>query len=157
MTDVTYGTVGGDTIKEAMATVLSAFYDESIITEKITQGIERPFIKLTQLDMDETEGMKNLVVRDYQMKAEYFPQISDLEEYSTLDEAGNKFMELLRSIDLEVAKLGKKLPVRGKQRSYKIVEDVMQCFVTYRIRVYKEAAATPLQMTNTITALTKEA
>jgi len=173
--------ITGESIKSAISSKLAAEYptvydidDPEVVLfrgipiykEKIAQGAERPYFAIAQLDLDQQKLMKEKYNRLYQMKVSYYSNIGDLQQFKNLDEMGNELLELLRTIEVESGQpiitevegfedvvTPQMYPVRGIQMSSKIVDDVLQFFVSYLVRV--EIPQEHTKMTNLSTNVYK--
>lgn len=134
------------TIKDAMiAKIYSSFPTIPMYEETIQQGALRPYFLISQIDMSQTKESTNKYDRLYQMKVEYDVAINDPETNSKLETMGDALMGILDTISVEVGNGSSSYPVIGRFIDYKIVNDELQFFVSYPIRVYKEHISEPLQ------------
>ena len=90
------------------------------------------------------------------MNVRYHPEDNDLKRYQTLADIGNKLLEYLTQIevpiflgryDIEGEPIEDRKPIRGSQMSFKIVDDVLQVFVTYVVKMKMVEAALPFMET----------
>ena len=138
--------ITSDTISNAMILEINTAYpDIPIYEETIQQGAERPYFLISEIDMFQHKEKTNKYDRLYQMKVEYDVEINDPEQNSKLKAMGEALMDIIDTINVEVGNGAKSYPVIGRFIDYKIVNDELQFFVSYPIRVYKETVAETLQ------------
>jgi len=161
------GQITGETVKSAISLkIRSAFATTSgtppvatyptIYKEKIVQGMIKPCFFVWTMDVEQEKLMRNNYERVYQMNVRYHPEDNDLKRYQTLADIGNKLLEYLTQIevpiflgryDTEGEPIEDMKPIRGGQMSFKIVDDVLQVFVTYIVKMKMVEAALPFMET----------
>ena len=143
--------ITGETFKSALSSKLKATYPAAVIyTDKTPQGAVRPYYTITSLDTSQRQVGKSKYLRLYQLKVSYFPPFNTTDTYNLLDNMGCSLLEILKTVDIEAgdaenAVLG---AVKSYVSDYKIVEDVLQAFFNYQLRV-KEQLPT-VQKMNTL-------
>lgn len=148
------GEVTGESIKSAISLKIKSRFAQTsgeppisiyptIYKEKVVQGMEKPCFFIWVVDVTQDKIARGLYTIEYQMNIRYHGQDDDPNAYSTLSDIGHKLLEALVSIDVPILVAegveGTK-PVYGKQMDFKIVEDVLQVFVTYSIRAREKSA-----------------
>jgi len=93
--------------------------------------------------------------RLYQMQVSYEVDINATDTNTQLNNMGSDLMDLLSTIDVEYGTHELTLPIIGRHMDYKIVDDVMQFFVSYPMRVYKQLDGVAKQEQLTINTNTK--
>ncbi len=157
------GQIIGETIKSAISLkIRSAFATTSgtppvityptIYKEKVVQGMIKPCFFVWTMDVEQEKLMRNNYERVYQMNVRYHPEDNDLKCYQTLADIGNKLLEYLTQIevpiflgryDTEGEPIEDMKSIRGSQMSFNIVDDVLQVFVTYVVKMKLVEAALP--------------
>ena len=157
------GEIVGESIKSAISLkIRSSFAITSgeppitiyptIYKEQMVQGMDKPSFFIWQMDVEQEKLMRNNYERVYQMNVRYHPEDNDLKRYQTLADIGNKLLEYLTQIevpiflgryDTEGEPIEDMKPIRGSQMSFKIVDDVLQVFVTYVVKMKLVEAALP--------------
>lgn len=139
--------ITGETIKSAMALKIKqniTLDDGSsirIYKETTRQGLIKPCFFIWTLDVDQTKLMNNNYLRVYQMNVRFHAQDDIDNLYEKLCELGDKLLYVLSKIYVPIRVDEQTVvdkPVIGKQMSFSVVEDVLQVYVTYTIKV-KEA------------------
>jgi len=164
---MTVGQITGETVKSAISLkIRSAFATSSgtppvttyptIYKEKVVQGMIKPCFFVWAMDVEQEKLMRNNYERVYQMNVRYHPEDNDLKRYQVLADIGNKLLEYLTQIEVPIF-LGRydnegepiedMKPIRGSQMSFKIVDDVLQVFVTYVVKMKLVEAALPFMET----------
>lgn len=138
-----FGRITGETIKSAVAIRIKNYFafegmpQPKIYKEKLVQRMAKPCFFIWVMDVSQEKTGANTFSRNYQINIRFhLPENTD-KEYEVFAEVGNKLLEILATIDLEIVDdvLGNVLkPVRGKQMSFNIQDGVLQLFVTYAIR-----------------------
>jgi hypothetical protein len=162
------GQITGETVKSAISLkIRSAFATTTsdtppvttyptIYKEKIVQGMIKPCFFVWTMDAEQEKLMRNNYERVYQMNVRYHPEDNDLKRYQTLADIGNKLLEHLTQIevpiflgryDAEEEPIEDKKPIRGSQMNFNIVDDVLQVFVTYVVKMKMVEAELPLMET----------
>lgn len=157
------GQITGETVKSAISLkIRSAFATTSgtppvttyptIYKEKVVQGMIRPCFFVWTMDVEQEKLMRNNYERVYQMNVRYHPEEKDPKTYETLADIGNKLLDYLTTINVPIF-LGRydgqgnpiedSKPVTGMQMSYEITEDVLQMFVTYKLKAKRALEAVP--------------
>lgn len=131
-----------------------------IYKEPVVQGFVKPSFHIKTLDVDQKRISKLSYERLYQMNIRYHidPKTDKLIE--VLEGVGNSLMGVLNSIDVPIVDPGNvdtTRPVTSILMEYKVVENVLQFFVNYRIKVTPVLAEQPLMNTLTINKTQKEA
>ena len=160
---MTVGQITGEIVKSAISLkIRSAFATTSgtplattyptIYKEKVVQGMIKPCFFVWQMDVEQEKLMRNNYERVYQMNVRYHPEDNDLKRYQTLADIGNKLLEHLTHIEVPIFSgrydnegepIEDRKPIRGSQMSFNIVDDVLQVFVTYVVKMKMVAAALP--------------
>lgn len=161
------GQIIGETVKSAISLkIQSAFATTSgtppvttyptIYKEKVVQGMIKPCFFVWTMDVEQEKLMRNNYERVYQMNVRYHPEDNDLKCYQTLTDIGNKLLEYLTQIevpiflgryDTEGEPIEDMKPIRGSQMSFEIVDDVLQVFATYVVKMKMVEAELPLMET----------
>lgn len=153
------GEITGESIKSAIALKLKSSFANTngsppitIYKEQIVQGFKKPCFFVWVMDVSQEKLMRNNYERVYQMNVRYHPEEKDTKTYETLSDIGNKLLEYLTQIEVPIF-LGRydnegepiedMKPIRGSQMSFKIVDDVLQVFVTYVVKMKLVEAAMP--------------
>ena len=157
------GEITGESIKSAIALKIKSSFAitngsppitiyPNIYKEKIVQGMKKPCFFVWVMDVSQEKIMRNVYTRDYQMNIRYHPEEKDTKTYETLSDIGNKLLEYLTQIEVPIF-LGRydnegepiedMKPIRGSQMSFEIVDDVLQVFVTYVVKMKLVEAALP--------------
>lgn len=132
-------TISGETFKSAISLKLSqTFPDIPIYKEKIPQGVQRPYFSIAQIDLDQTNQLSKKYNRLYQLQVCYYSTINDLQLFEHLDAKGNELLELFKTLDIELGETNSTYPVKSKLANYKMVDDTLQVFLNYLIRVYEK-------------------
>lgn len=141
--------VNGEIIKSAIAlkirqnVTLQDNTPYKIYKERVVQGFTKPSFFIWTLDVDQQKQMRNNFERHYQMSVRVHLKDNATKTYEQLSELGNKLLCVLSLIDVPILvdsnTLGT-LPVTGTQMSFNIVDDVLQFFVTYKIRIKQKLA-----------------
>lgn len=141
--------VNGEIIKSAIAlkirqnVTLQDNTSYKIYKERVVQGFTKPSFFIWTLDVDQQKQMRNNFERHYQMNVRVHLKDDATKVYEQLSEIGNKLLCVLSTIDVPIlvddTTLGK-LPVIGTQMSFNIVDDVLQFFVTYKVRIKQKLA-----------------
>lgn len=122
--------IESETIKSAIAKMLAnSFPDKTIYKNKVEQGMKRPCFFISQLNGMQEKESRNLYRRTYLMNIRYH---KDNPTRTELDEIGFELLGLLNELKDE------DLFVFGSDAKYEIVDDVLQFFITYKVRVVKE-------------------
>ena len=157
------GQIIGETVKSAISLkIRSAFATTSgappvttyptIYKERMVQGMIKPCFFVWTMDVEQEKLMRNNYERVYQMNVRYHPEDNDLKRYQTLADIGNKLLEYLIQIevpiflgryDAEGEPIEDMKPIKGSQMSFEIVDDVLQVFVTYVVKMKLVEAALP--------------
>ena len=121
--------ITSETIKSAIAKVLSEnFKDFKIYKNKARQSVY-PCFFIRQLDVDDKRIAINKYERDYLINIRCHILNPN---YSKLDEIGFKLFEVLDIID------NKDIRLVPRKRNYEIKDDVVQFFISYKVRLIKE-------------------
>lgn len=161
------GEIMGESIKSAVSLKIKSGFSitsgeppvtiyPTIYKEQIVQGMAKPSFFIWQMDVEQEKLMRNNYERVYQMNVRYHPEDNDLKRYQTLAIIGNKLLEYLTQVEVPIF-LGRydnkrepiedMKPIRGSQMSFKIVDDVLQVFVTYVVKMKMVEAALPFMET----------
>ena len=139
--------IKGDFIISAMATKMAQCLrndtvDPPVIPtmykNKIMEGAKEPYFLLSIIDMTQENGMTTSAWRVYRMKVEYHLEETDYDRHSEYRDMGERLLGILRTIDLPDKYEGDKIItrlVKANKMSFQIVENVLQFFVNYRIKV----------------------
>lgn len=151
------GEITGESIKSAIALKLKSSFATSIETspltiykEKMVQNMKKPCFFIWPIDVASVKLMRNNYEITSQMLIKFFPKEDDVHAYMTAHQVGIDLLEHLATI--EVA--GK--PVVGKQMSFKIVDEVLQMFVTYKVKARTQLPAIPDMQTLELNDFMKE-
>lgn len=124
----------------------------TIYKEQVVQGMDKPSFFIWQMDVEQKKLMGNSYERVYQMNVRYHPEENNLRCYQTLADIGNKLLEYLTQIEVPIflgyhddegEPIEGMKPIRGSQMSFKIVDDVLQVFVTYVVKMKMVEVALP--------------
>ena len=157
------GEITGESIKSAIALKLKSSFAitngqppitiyPTIYKEKIVQGMKKPCFFVWVMDVSQEKLMRNNYERLYQMNIRYHPEEKDPKTYETLVGIGNKLLGYLTTINVPIF-LGRydgegnpiedSKPITGRQMNYEIKEDVLQMFVTYKLKAKQALEAVP--------------
>lgn len=152
------GEITGEMIKSAMARnitqniTLKNKTAYKIYKEKTVQGFSKPSFFIWTMDVDQTKLMRNNYERNYMMNVRYHTKDDAPKQYEELNELGNKLLWTLSTLNVPIVVLdetNKEIqvdkPIKGKQMSFNIVEDVLQVYVTYTIKA-KQVLAKQTEM-----------
>lgn len=124
----------GETVKSAIAKkIRSEFATDSyptIYKERSVQGMEKPCFFICVLETTQEKRMQESYRRTYRMNIRYHPN-NGPRIREELGEVENRLLGVLASLPLELSTGS--FVVRGKQMEGKIVENVLQVFVSYTI------------------------
>ena len=144
--------ITGETIKSAMALnikqniTLDDGSNFRIYKETTVQGLKKPCFFIWTLDVGQTKQMGNNYERVYQMNIRFHAQDDVDNLYERLCELGNKLLcslaRIYVPINIDEQTVVNK-PVIGKQMSFNVVEDVLQVYVTYTIKIKQALEKTP--------------
>ena len=159
------GELIGESIKSAIALkIRSSFATTSgqppvttyplIYKEKMVQEMTTPCFFIWTMDESQRQIMNNVYERDFQMNVRYHPSEADLKAYETLTGVGHKLLEELLLIDVPIwlgryttvepiVPIEEKLPVPGKQMSFQIVDNVLQVYVSYKVKIKQVQQTVP--------------
>lgn len=157
----TAGQINGETIKSAIALkIRSAFASTNgsppttsyptIYKEKVLQGMKKPCFFVWTMDVSPKKLMNNNYEFVHQMNIRFEPDDDDEEAYKTCMENAIVLTEALSKIDVPIEIDGDEVlkQIYGRNISYKIVEDVLQFYVTYTLRGYIPDTIIPVNMEN---------
>lgn len=136
--------ISGESVKSAIALKLKSGYAEqigsppltvepTIYKEAMVQKIRTPCFFIWTMNITQRQTGRNRYRRNYQMNIRYHPQDNVPTSYEQLTRIGSMALEILRELTLPVftsPELGG-ARVKGTELSYKLVENVLQIFVTY--------------------------
>lgn len=146
--------IEGTTIVNAViAKIAEEYPDATIYDETMKQGAERPYFFVSTIDTDKDKDMNQMYNQINQIKVQYFDNINNnTTAFTTLNNIGAVLMDILEEIDVEIGDgSSTTYIVRGIQMNWKNIEEVLNFFVTYPIRIFRQTEAEPLQNTLTIT------
>ena len=151
------GEITGEIIKSAISRNIrqnitlknSATY--KIYKERTVQGFAKPSFFIWAIDVEQQSVSKGVYNRIYQMNIRYHTQDSTPKLNEELNELGNKLLYHLAILDVPILDIDETTqkqkeitrPVKGTQMSFNIVEDVLQVYVTYTIRVKQSQTTQP--------------
>ncbi len=148
------GEITGESIKSAIALKIRSSFAvttgeppitkyPTIYKEKVVQDMKKPCFFIWVMDVSQEKLMRNNYERLYQMNIRYHPEEKDPKTYETLADIGNKLLDYLTNINVPIF-LGRydgegnpiedSKPVTGRQMNYEIKEDVLQMYVTYKVK-----------------------
>ena len=148
------GEITGESIKSAIALKIRSSFAvttgeppiaiyPTIYKEKVVQDMKKPCFFIWVMDVSQEKLMRNNYERLYQMNIRYHPEEKDPKTYETLADIGNKLLDYLTNINVPIF-LGRydgegnpiedSKPITGRQMNYEIKEDVLQMYVTYKIK-----------------------
>lgn len=157
------GEITGESIKSAIALKIRSSFAvttgeppitiyPTIYKEKVVQDMKKPCFFIWVMDVSQEKLMRNNYERLYQMNIRYHPEEKDPKTYETLADIGNKLLDYLTTIDVPIF-LGRydgegnpiedSKPITGRQMNYEIKEDVLQMFVTYKLKAKQALEAVP--------------
>lgn len=123
-----------------------------IYKEQIVQGMEKPSFFIWQMDVAQEKLMRNNYKRLYQMNVRYHPESNNLNQYEVLADIGNRLLESLATIEVPIflgrydtdgEQMADLKSVRGSQMSFRIVDGILQVFVSYAVKTKLVEAAVP--------------
>jgi len=143
------GEIMGESIKSAISLKIKNNFTTIngkppiIYKEQMVQGMKKPSFFIWQMDVSQEKLFGKNYERIYQMNIRYHPEDKDLKRYETLADIGNKLLEYLAYIEIPIITkyddkgnpIEEMKPVKGSQMSFKIVDNILQVFVTYVIRM----------------------
>jgi len=148
------GEITGESIKSAIALKIRSSFAvttgeppitiyPTIYKEKVVQDMKKPCFFIWVMDVSQEKLMRNNYERLYQMNIRYHPEEKDPKTYETLADIGNKLLDYLTNINVPIF-LGRydgegnpiedSKPITGRQMNYEIKEDVLQMYVTYKVK-----------------------
>lgn len=135
--------ITGESIKSAIAVKLGEDFGSDLpapklYKEKIVQGLVKPCFFIWTMDISQEKLMRNNYERTYQMNIRFHPPDDDPTPYQTLQEIGNRLTESLSVI------YPTDFPVFGKQMSFQIIENVLQFYVSYTLKLHTITPTLPV-------------
>lgn len=125
--------LSGDAIKSAVARRLATLFEGiTVYKEKVNQHLKYPHFFILQINLSREKDLAPFNWLNYQLNIRYRPNKSFDSKYSELDQIGLDMMNGLEKIEVEGT------PLRPTDMSYQIVDDVLQFFINFRMRVKKE-------------------
>lgn len=138
------GEITGESIKSAIALKLKSSFATTtetspltIYKEKMVQNMKKPCFFIWPIDVAAKKLMRNNYEITSQMLIKFFPKEDDVHAYMTAHQVGIELLEYLAEIELN------EKPVAGKQMSFKIIDDVLQMFVTYKVKARTQLPTIP--------------
>lgn len=131
--------ITSETVKSAIANVLSEnFKDYKIYKNKVKQSVF-PCFFIRQLDSNDKKIARGKYERDYLINIRCH---INKPNYTKLDEIGFNLFEILEVIENQDIRL---VP---RKFNYEIEDDVLQVFITYKVRLHKELTNKAPKMQN---------
>jgi uncharacterized UPF0160 family protein len=143
----------GTTIVDAVIAKISEEYPNTpIYDETMKQGAERPYFFISSIDTSKIKDMNQMYNELHQIKVQYFDKIdNNTTKFSNLNNIGNILMDILEEIDVGIGGSNTSTYlVRGIQMSWKNIEEVLNFFISYPIRIFRPKIDEPKQTNLTI-------
>lgn len=150
------GEITGEIIKSAIARNIKQNIkladNFKIYKERTVQNMSKPCFFIWEMDVGQAKQMRNQYTRDYQMNIRFHAKEDSSKLFEQLSNLGNQLLESLALLQVPLRVLdpdsnqvieGTK-PVKGVEMSFNIVENVLQVYVTYTIRMKKVLDELPI-------------
>lgn len=131
--------ITGKFIIDAVSNCIGKNFEKATIyTEKKKQGMKTPCFFVFETSVSQSKKLKGTLERVYNITVRWVPNDESKRKYEDCAKTGNQLSEILALINTG------ETPTHGTDIQYEIIDDVLHCYVNYKVRMTKEKEPQPI-------------